>query len=69
MFYVVLCQGAPEGSTSLGSGFKASQKTGPLHKVSFDRLREPGIELRPLGYKASDVSTTPRRLFLSCANS
>ena len=28
MFFLVLCIGAPEGSTSSGSGFKASQKTG-----------------------------------------
>ena len=36
MVFVVLCPGAPEGSTSSGSGFKASQQTGP--QVSFDRL-------------------------------
>ena len=38
MFFVVLCPGAPEGSTGSGSGFKASQKTGPLLKVSSARL-------------------------------
>ena len=27
MIFVVLCPGAPEGSTGSGSGFKASQKT------------------------------------------
>ena len=32
MFFVVLCPGAPEGSTRSGSGFKASQKTGPQLK-------------------------------------
>ena len=37
---MVLCPGAPEGSTSSGSGFKASQKTGSQLKVSFDRLEE-----------------------------
>ena len=42
MVFVVLCQGAPEGSTSSGSGFKASQKTGPQLIVSFDRLGEAG---------------------------
>ena len=34
--------GAPEDSTGSGSGFKASQKTGPRLKVSSDRLREAG---------------------------
>ena len=42
--------------------FKASQKTGPGLKVSSNRLGEPGIELRTPGYKASELSTTPRRL-------
>ena len=28
--FVVLCPGAPEGSTGSGSGFKASQKTHSL---------------------------------------
>ena len=41
MLFVVLCPGAPEGSTGSGSGFKASQKTGQrLKKVSSDRLGE-----------------------------
>ena len=43
--FVVLCPGAPEGSTGSGSGFKASQKMGPRLKVSSDRLGEPGIIL------------------------
>ena len=34
MLFVVLCPGTPEGSTSSGSGFKASQKTGQRLKVS-----------------------------------
>ena len=42
MYFAVLCQRAPEGSTSSGSDFKASQKTGTQLKVSFDRLREAG---------------------------
>ena len=42
MSFFVLCPGASEGSTSSGSGFKASQKTGPQLLVSFDRLREAG---------------------------
>ena len=29
LVFVVLCPGTPEGSTGSGSGFKASQKTGP----------------------------------------
>ena len=41
-----LLPGAPEGSTSSGSGFKASQKSGHAQlKVSSYRLGEPGIEL------------------------
>ena len=59
---MVLCPGAPEGSTSSGSGFKVSQETGPRLKVSSDRLLEPGIKLRNPGYKVSDLSTTPLRL-------
>ena len=42
MLFVVLCPGTPEGSTSSGSGFKASQKTGQWLKVSSDRLGEAG---------------------------
>ena len=37
-----LCPGAPEGSASSGSDFKATQKTGPKSKVSSDRLGEAG---------------------------
>ena len=37
-----LCPGTPEGSTGSGSGFKASQKTGPWFKVSSNRLGEAG---------------------------
>ena len=39
---MVLCPGTPEGSTGSGSGFKASQKTTQLLKVSSDRLGEAG---------------------------
>ena len=39
---MVVCPGAPEGSTGSVSGFKASQKTGPRFKVSSDRLGEAG---------------------------
>ena len=45
MLFVVLCPGAPEGSTGNGDGFRTSQKTGPRLKVSSDRLGEPGIKL------------------------
>ena len=38
MLFVVLCPGTFEGSTSSGSSFKASQKTGLRLKVSSDRL-------------------------------
>ena len=47
MLFVVLCPGAPEGSTGSGSGFKASQKTGQWLKVSSSRESN----LRPLVYK------------------
>ena len=40
MLFGVLSPGTPEGSTGSGSGFKASQKTGQLLKVSSDRLGE-----------------------------
>ena len=39
-FFVVLCPGTPKGSTSSGSGFKVSQKTGQWLKVSSDRHGE-----------------------------
>ena len=42
MVVVVLCPGAPEGSTSSSTGFKAPQKTRTRLKVSFDRLGEAG---------------------------
>ena len=41
-FFAVLCPGTNEGSTSIGSGFKASQKMGQRLKVSSDRLKEAG---------------------------
>ena len=42
MAFVVLCPGAPEGSTGSGFDFKASQKKGPQLKVSSDILAEAG---------------------------
>ena len=44
MVFVVLCPGAPEGSTGSSSDFKASQKTGPQLKVSSNRLGEAGYQ-------------------------
>ena len=38
MFFVVLCPGGSEDSTSSVSGFKASQKTGPPLKVLYNSL-------------------------------
>ena len=40
--FVGLCPGTPKGSTSSGSGFKASQKTGQRLKFLSDRLGEAG---------------------------
>ena len=56
---VVFMSGAPKFSTSSGSGFKRPRDRAT---VSSDRLVELGIELGTLGYKATDLSTTPRRL-------
>ena len=44
MFFVVLCPGAPEGSTGSGSGFKASRKTGHGFKSHPTDWEKPGIE-------------------------
>ena len=62
MFFVVLCQGTPEGSTGGGSGFKASQKTGQRPKVSSTDWEKPGIELATPGLQDIGLSPTPRRL-------
>ena len=43
-FFVVLCPGAPEGSTGSGSGFRASQKTGQGFKSHQTDWEKPGIE-------------------------
>ena len=42
MLFVFLCPGTPKGSTGIGSGFKASQKTGQRLKISSDKLGEDG---------------------------
>ena len=44
MVFWFLFPGAPEGSTSSGSDFKASQKTGSRLNVSSDRLGDAGIK-------------------------
>ena len=44
MLFVVLCPGTPEGSSSSGSGFKASQKTGNGLKSHPTDWEKPGIE-------------------------
>ena len=41
---MVLCPGAPEGSTGSGSDFKASQKTGHRLKSHPTDWKKPGIE-------------------------
>ena len=46
LWFCGLCPGTPEDSTGSGSGFKASQKTGPQLKVSSDRLGEAGNPFR-----------------------
>ena len=42
-FFVVLCPGAPEGSTGSGSGYEASQKTGHVFKSHPTDWEKPGI--------------------------
>ena len=44
MFFVVLCPGAPEGSTGSSFGVKASQKTGHGLKSHSTDWEKPGIE-------------------------
>ena len=43
MLFVVQCPGTPECSTSSGTGFKASQKTGERLKVSSNRQNSYGL--------------------------
>ena len=59
---MVLCLGAPEGSTGSGSDFKASQKTGQLLKVSSNRLGEAGIEPATPGLQDIGLFPTPWQL-------
>ena len=60
--FMVLCflSGSTQRLTGIGSGFKASQETGPWLKVSSDSLGEPGIELVTPVYKA--IATRKTRL-------
>ena len=48
--FMVLWFYARDASTGSGSGFKASQKTGPRLKVSSDRLGGPEIKLVTPGW-------------------
>ena len=45
MVLVVLCPGAPEGSTDSGSGLKCLRRRESQLSVSSNRLGEPGIKL------------------------
>ena len=65
MLFVVLCQGTPEGSTSSGSGLKASQKTGQRVKVSSDRVGEAGNRTCDPWFTRHRFIPTPRWL-LKC---
>ena len=65
MFFVVLCPGTPEGSTSSGSGFKASLKTGQRLKSHPTDWEKPGIEPATPGLQDIGLSPTPRRLLIS----
>ena len=60
MLYVVQCPGTPEGSTSSGSGFKASQKTGNGLKSHPTDWEKPGIEPATPGLQDIGLSPTPR---------
>ena len=64
---MVICLGAPEGSTGSGSDFKASQKTGPQLKVSVDRLDEAWNPTCDLWFTRHRLSPTPQRLLFSQA--
>ena len=44
MFFVILCPGAPEGSTGSCSGFKASQTTCQGFKSHPTDWEKPGIK-------------------------
>ena len=57
MVFVVLCPGAPKGSTGSGSDFKASQKTGSWLKVSrLTDWEKPGIKPATPGLQGIGLS-------------
>ena len=60
--FMVLCLGAPGGSTSSGSGLKSLRRWGQTLRVSSNRLGESGIKQETPGYKVGGLSTTPRWL-------
>ena len=60
MVFVVLCPGAPEGSTSSGSVYKASQTTGRSLKSHLTDWEKPGIASATPGLKDIGLSPTPR---------
>ena len=61
---MVLCPGAPEGSTDSGSGFKASQKTGHSLKSHPTDWEKSGIEHATPGLQDIGLSPTPRWLLI-----
>ena len=61
MSVVVLCPGAPDGSTGSGSGFKASQKSGHGFKSHPTDWEKPGIKPATPGLRDIGLSPTPRR--------
>ena len=64
MVFVVLCPGAPEGSTGRGSGFKASQKMGHSLKSLQTDWEKTRIETATPGLQDIGLSPTPRRLHI-----
>ena len=56
--FVVLCPGAPEGSTSSGSGFKRLRKRGNGLKAHPTDWEKPGIEPATPGLQDIGLSPT-----------
>ena len=65
VFCVVLCPGAPEGSTGRGSGFNASQKTGHGFKSHPTDWEKVGIEHVIPGLQDIGLFPTPWRRRIS----
>ena len=63
MFFVVLCPGTPEGSTSSDSGFKVSQKTGQRLKVL--GLKSHLTDREKLGIKPATPGLQDKKLFVA----